>query len=89
MSIRDYADEPYRIFRLKVRRRDKYMCQMPSCFCKRNLQVHHIRPWSTNAMLRYDVNNGITLCKNCHKKITGHEHIYAQMFEEIVNDKKR
>lgn len=88
MSIRDYGDEAYKTFRSKVRRRDKYRCQMPGCSCKRNLQVHHVRPWSTNIMLRYDPNNGITLCKNCHKKITGYEHIYAQMFEEIINDKK-
>lgn len=60
---------------------------MPGCLCKKNLQVHHIRPWSKNPLLRYDPNNGITLCRTCHKRITGSEHIYAQMLEEIVNEK--
>lgn len=60
---------------------------MPGCSCKKGLQVHHIRPWSKNPLLRYDIKNGITLCRTCHKKVTGCEHIYAPMLEEIVNEK--
>ena len=89
MLTRNYNDEPYKIFRSKVRKRDGYKCKMPGCTCKKNLQVHHIRPWSKNIMLRYDISNGITLCKNCHKQITGKEHFYAQMFEDIINDQSK
>jgi 5-methylcytosine-specific restriction endonuclease McrA len=78
-------DSEYKLFRQTVRKRDGYKCQMPGCNSRRLLQVHHIKPWSRGAALRYDPNNGITLCKHCHKLITGHEHIYAPMFEEIIN----
>lgn len=33
------------------------------------LNVHHIIPFSENKNLRFDINNGETLCKECHKKI--------------------
>lgn len=83
--MRNYKDPAYKLFRQIVRKRDRYQCKMPGCASKKNLQVHHIRPWSTNASLRYDPLNGITLCKSCHKKITGHENIYAPVFQEIIN----
>lgn len=83
--MRNYQDPAYKLFRSMVRKRDGYRCRMPGCGVKTRLQVHHIKPWSANAALRYDPSNGITLCKNCHKKITGSEHIYAPMFQEIIH----
>lgn len=39
--------------------------------------------------MRYDVSNGITLCYDHHKEVTGKEHIYENLFREIArnNDK--
>ena len=54
---------------------------------KKFLQAHHIRRWSSASILRYDPNNGITLCKNCHKKVTGNEQYYESLFMEIVRKK--
>lgn len=51
----------------------------------KNLQVHHIRKWSTASSLRYEISNGITLCYNCHKSICGKEHHYETLFIEIIN----
>jgi 5-methylcytosine-specific restriction endonuclease McrA len=82
---RNYTDPEYKVFRQAVRKRDRYKCRMPGCSATSRLQVHHIKPWSTGAALRYDPKNGITLCRSCHRQITGHEHIYAPMFEEIIN----
>jgi hypothetical protein len=86
---RNYDDPQYKIWRQTVRRRDKNTCQMPKCKCKKRLQAHHIRKWSSASMLRYDVNNGITLCRTCHDSINGKEHLYESLFMEIVrkNDK--
>jgi len=47
--------------------RDNYICQK----CKirgDKLCSHHIRGFAQYLELRFAINNGITLCKNCHKK---------------------
>ena len=81
---RNYDDPVYRDWRKKVYKRDKFRCQMPDCKSKYKIQAHHIVKWSSAAILRYDVDNGITLCRSCHEKITGHEHLYQSLFHEIV-----
>lgn len=32
----------------------------------KNIVAHHIKPWSHDFDLRFDVSNGITLCRSCH-----------------------
>jgi len=82
---RDYSDPVYKNFRIEVLKRDNFKCRMPSCKSNKNLNVHHINPWSKAAALRYDISNGITLCKNCHNLISGQEHHYAPLFREIID----
>jgi 5-methylcytosine-specific restriction endonuclease McrA len=82
---RNYQDPAYVAFRKSVLKRDKKKCQMPGCDNKKNLQVHHIKKWSTASSLRYEVSNGITLCKSCHKSIKGKESHYEPVFLEIIN----
>ena len=50
--------------------RDNYTCQ---CCLKRSskehpvlLNAHHIHNWKDHPDLRYETNNGITLCRECH-----------------------
>ena len=54
------------VWRMSVYERDSYKCQ-----CCGNvggeLNAHHILSWADYPKERYDVNNGITLCKECHK----------------------
>ena len=66
---RDYDDPIYAEWRKRVFSRDKHKCQMPKCGYKRALNAHHIVRWSDAAYLRFDINNGITLCWKCHKEI--------------------
>lgn len=49
----------------KVYSRDNYTCQ--KCNKKSGkLNAHHINPFSTYPSLRFEISNGITLCKSCH-----------------------
>lgn len=57
----------YRIWRESVFKRDNYICQ--KCNIKGGeLQAHHIKEFAKYPDLRFDINNGLTLCKPCHKE---------------------
>lgn len=56
----------YRLWRTAVYMRDDYTCQI--CNIKGgNLQADHIKPWSLYPELRYAIDNGRTLCVECHR----------------------
>ena len=65
----DFRRTPeYRIWRKQVYERDNYTCQ--HCGKKGGrLNAHHIKPFSKWENLRTEVDNGITLCEKCHKKL--------------------
>lgn len=58
----------YRMWRKQVFERDRFTCQC----CGKNggtyLQSHHLYNWRDYPDKRYDVENGMTLCKECHLK---------------------
>lgn len=59
----------YRLWRESVFARDHWNCQ--NCGNGGYLHAHHIKPFSKYPELRLALDNGITLCKHCHKKIHG------------------
>jgi 5-methylcytosine-specific restriction endonuclease McrA len=61
MSWRKSRD--YRIWRIKVIRRDK-KCQI--CGTKKKLQAHHKNSGSYFPEQRFKLENGVTLCNHCH-----------------------
>lgn len=54
-------------WRKSVFERDKYICQ--ECNQKGGeLEAHHKLPFGFFPELRFDINNGVTLCRKCHDK---------------------
>lgn len=58
--------EEYKNWRLKVFEHDNYTCQCCGDNKGGNLNAHHIENFSSNEELRFDIENGITLCNKCH-----------------------
>ena len=53
----------------KVKERDGFKCIF--CECEKTIHAHHIKPWKDYPELRFDMNNGISLCGSCHAKEEG------------------
>ena len=58
-------DEKYMRWRNEVFKRDDWTCG--DCGKRGGvLEPHHLKGWTKYPELRYIIENGITLCKNCH-----------------------
>ena len=73
---------------IKVRKRDKFRCKINNKDCSGNIEVHHILPWRDYPELRYDVNNGITLCKKHHPRKRKEEIRLSPYFTELLKINK-
>lgn len=63
-DIRSSVD--YKNWRRAVYERDDYTCQ--KCGKRKELEAHHLKPFALYPWLVFDVDNGQTLCRDCHKK---------------------
>lgn len=69
---KDRSSPEYYSWRQAVLTRDNYTCR--KCGSRQRVQAHHIIPWKDtyeNVPLRYDIDNGISLCSSCHLKAHG------------------
>lgn len=82
---RNYPE--YREWSCQVKIRDNYTCQK----CNQvgyDLVSHHIENYRDNKKLRLDIDNGITLCKQCHIEfhtIYGYRNTNRSQLEEFLN----
>jgi len=69
-----FKEPRYIAWRKAVLERDGYVCQQCGRQCKkreRGLAAHHIKPYADHPDLRYEMSNGITLCRHCHMALHG------------------
>lgn len=68
-NLEDRRSVEYQHWRDAVYARDGYTCQHCGDSRGGNLQAHHIQPYAEFPELRYDVANGLTLCRDCHERV--------------------
>lgn len=60
--------EEYSAWRISVWQRDYWTCK--NCGHKgKDIVAHHIKSFSKYPKVRFDVENGVTLCRSCHKRV--------------------
>ena len=52
----------------QIMKRDNYTCQVCGDNRGGNLNAHHLNGWNAFPEQRFDLDNGVTLCNDCHKE---------------------
>lgn len=77
--------EKYLEWKRAIYKRDGHKCS----YCGRKdmvIHAHHIVPIYEDESKIFDVNNGITLCRECHEKTYGKEKEFIPVFQAIIKD---
>jgi hypothetical protein len=74
----------YNTWVLAVYGRDNYKCRIGNEDCKGRIEAHHILSYTTFPELRYDINNGITLCHYHHPFKRVEEQKMIPIFKKLV-----
>jgi hypothetical protein len=81
----EYRNSPMsREWTSNVRKRDGWKCRIADNKCSGKVVAHHILPWRDYQELRYEVNNGITLCHFHHPRKRNDEMRLSPYFQELV-----
>lgn len=64
-----YTKPEFKLWRKLVFTRDDFTCQACGEREGKYKEAHHIKPWAKFPLLRFVVDNGVTLCNDCHREI--------------------
>jgi len=67
-----------------VKNRDGWKCKIFNNDCIGRVVAHHILPWAKFPELRYQINNGITLCRFHHPRKRIDEMKLSPYFQSLV-----
>ena len=77
-------DPAYAEWRKQVWLRDNFACKIVNPDCAGRIEAHHILGWSNYPDLRYEVNNGITLCHFHHPRKRNDEMRLSPYFQSLI-----
>jgi len=83
-KYRQTLQTPSKHWKQRLLKRDK-VCKW--CKSSERLEAHHIIPVRDiiDLHLLYDDNNGIILCRVCHKKVLRKENEYVEFFRKLIS----
>lgn len=78
----------YTYWRKQIWLRDNFTCKIANPDCLGKIEAHHILGWSEHPELRYQLNNGITLCHAHHPRKRAEEKRLIPTFQGLVSVSK-
>jgi hypothetical protein len=69
-----------------VKNRDGWKCRISNGDCSGRLEAHHILGWVDHPELRYQINNGITLCRFHHPRKRDDVRKLTADFQKLVGE---
>jgi hypothetical protein len=85
---KDRRSSAYNCWRRQVWLRDNFKCKIANPDCKGRIETHHILSWRDFPELRYQINNGITLCHFHHPRKRKDEEELSPFFQSLVAEMK-
>ena len=82
---RDRGGSLHREWSKEVKKIDGWKCRIANHECSGIIVAHHILSWRAYPELRYEVNNGITLCHLHHPRKRNDEVRLETLFKELVS----
>lgn len=88
VNKRRHWSTDYRKWRTAVFTRDGYKCKISDADCCAYIEAHHILSWKEYPNLRFNINNGITLCRVHHPRKRTEEKRLSPYFQSLVSVSK-
>lgn len=85
---KDRGGQLHREWSNSVKKRDNWTCRIADVNCDGRLEAHHILGWKSHPELRYQLNNGITLCHFHHPRKRKDEEELSPYFQSLVAEMK-